>query len=88
MREKDIVDRHERDLHGDDVAETSGAQVEEEAVAVAHLDHHAPARLLTPRREGAAAHEEDAHLIGAELFGAWEVVAGVDDTRRRLEVGR
>jgi len=88
MREKDVVDRHNRHLHGDDIAQTARAQVEEESVTVAQFDHHAGAGLVASRREGAASHEGDPHFVRAELLADREVVARVHHAWGWPEIGR
>ena len=45
--EEEVVDRRQRDRHGDDVAHAAGTEVEEEALAVAEFDHDAGAGLCS-----------------------------------------
>ena len=72
--QEDVVDLRHRDAHGEDVLDAAGAEVEEEPVAVAQLDHDAGAGLVAPGRERAAADERDPHLIRPEGLAAGEVV--------------
>ncbi|MNZ75351.1 hypothetical protein D3C78_938250 [compost metagenome] len=74
MGQKDVIDCLERHLHGEDVAHAAGAEIEEEAFAIAQFDHNASARLAAGRWHGRTAEEGNAHLILAQLFGTGEVV--------------
>jgi hypothetical protein len=49
--EEDVVNARDRYAHGEDVLDAAGAEVEEEAVAVAKLDHDARAGLIAPLRK-------------------------------------
>ena len=65
--DEDVVNLRHRDAHGEDVLDAAGAEVEEEAVAVAQFDHDAGAGLIAPRRKRATADERDPHLVCARL---------------------
>ncbi len=78
----------DRDTHGEDVLDAAGAEVEEEAVAVAQFNHDARARLVAPGREGATADERDPHLVRPEGLAAGEVVHPASDRWRWLVVRR
>ena len=87
MRQEDIVDLRHRHLIGDDVAETAGAEIEEQALRTAQFDHNASSGLVEPRRPRIAAHEDYAHFVWPERFGLREVVVFIFD-RRRWEIVR
>ena len=85
---EDVVNARHRDAHGEDVLDAAGAEVEEEAVAVAKFDHDARAGLIAPGRERATADERDPHLVRPEGLTAGEVVHPAPDGRRWLVVWR
>ena len=85
---EDVVDLRHRDAHGEDVLDAAGAEVEEEAVAVAQFDHDARAGLIAPGRKGATADERDPHLVLPEGFTAGKVIVPAADGGRWLVVGR
>src|SRR5690242_20008068 len=86
--DEDVVDARDRDAHGEDVLDAARTEVEEEAVAVAQLDHDARAGLIAPGREGATANERDPHLICPQGLAAREIVHPGADGRRWLVVRR
>ncbi|MND78253.1 hypothetical protein D3C80_699630 [compost metagenome] len=88
MGKKDVVDRLERHLHGEDIAHAAGAEIEEEALAIAQLDHDASARLAAGRWHWRTAEEGNAHLILAQFLGTGEVVVVIVQIRRRTVVRR
>src|SRR5208283_2427150 len=74
-----VVNTRHRHAHGEYVLDTARPEVEEEAVAVAQLDHDARASLIAPGREGATADERDPHLVLPEDLTAGEVVHPAPD---------
>jgi hypothetical protein len=73
MTEKYIIDQHWSHLHGNNVSQTTWAEVEEKSLPITELDHYASRSLVVsgwPRRR---AHEGDPHLIGAKLLCAGKV---------------
>src|SRR5271169_437429 len=83
-----VVNAGDRDAHGEDVLDAAGAKVEEEAVSVAEFNHDASACLIAPRREGATAHERDAHLVLPKGLTARKVVHPAPDRRCWLVIWR
>ena len=88
VSEEDVVDHLQRHLHREDVAQATRPEVEEEALAVAELDHDACGGLVSPRRERAAADEGDPHLILAELLRGRVVGGPAAHALGRHVVGR
>src|SRR5579863_5166089 len=85
---KDIVDLRYGNAHSEDVLDASGAEVEEESVAVAQFDHDTSASLVAPGRKGATADERDPHFVRRDRLASREVVHPATDRRRWLVVGR
>src|SRR5208337_2189036 len=79
---ENVVNLLHRDTHGHDILEAAGAEVEEEAVAVAQFYHDTCARLFSSGWEGATADERDSHLVWPDGLSAGEVV------HPGLDVGR
>src|SRR5579864_6942098 len=86
--DEDIVNLRHRDAHGENVLDAAGAEVEEEAVAVAQFDHDASAGLLAPGRKGATPDERDPHLVRPDGLTIGEVVHPAADRRCWLIVWR
>src|SRR5208337_1407114 len=88
VSDENVVNLLHRDTHGHDILEAAGAEVEEEAVAVAQFDHDTCAGLISPGREGATANERDPHLVRPDGLSAGEVVHPGLDVGRWLVVWR
>ena len=77
VRQEDVVDPLDGNLHRHQVAMCSDSEVEKETLAVPQLDHNAGSRLRSSRRDGRAADKRNPHFVRPQFLHAGEETVGV-----------
>src|SRR5271166_4210131 len=88
VRNEDVVNARDRDAHGENVLDATGAEVKKESIAVAQFDHDACASLFASRRERTTADERDPHLVWPDGLAAGEIIHPAANGRCGLVVRR